>query len=174
MSCAPILSRPVKWVPVEDAEDGALFWVLRQPAPLAGMSFPDEGFSWQSLWNQGVRAVIRLEGAGKYDCAPLEIAHSTHLEDLYHGGPPSTPENEQRLYYEAARIAAERLKRREGVVVHCVGGRGRTGTVIACLLRTLGVSADEAITEIRTRRPTWPEAQWQEDIVRDWDGRPLA
>jgi len=164
----------MEWVPVEDADDGALFWVLRQPAPLAGMPFPDERPSWQALWDRGVCSVVKLEAAGTYDCAPLDVVHTAQLEDLYHGNPPVAPENERRLYYEAARVAAERLNRGAGVVIHCRGGRGRTGTVIGCLLRTLGVPADHALTEIRARRPAWPEAQWQEDIVRDWDGRPFA
>ncbi len=32
-----------------------------------------------------------------------------------------------------------------GVIVHCVGGTGRTGTVLGCVLRELGKSANEII-----------------------------
>jgi len=50
--------------------------------------------------------------------------------------------------------------------VHCVGGTGRTGTVLASALRRLGRSADAAIDTVRMHRPHWPESPWQEDVVR--------
>jgi len=50
--------------------------------------------------------------------------------------------------------------------VHCVGGTGRTGTVLAGALRVLGRSADDAIAAVRGHRPGWPESAWQEQVVR--------
>jgi protein-tyrosine phosphatase/nicotinamidase-related amidase len=38
------------------------------------------------------------------------------------------------------------------VVVHCAGGLGRAGTVAACTLRALGMTAEHAIDEVRTAR----------------------
>ena len=68
--------------------------------------------------------------------------------------------------WEAARIAAGAVERGTGVVVHCVGGTGRTGTVVACALRLLGRSADEAVATVQAHRPKWPESPWQEQLVR--------
>lgn len=42
----------------------------------------------------------------------------------------------------------------KNVVIHCLGGRGRTGTMLACwLIANQGISAQEAITTIRGIRP---------------------
>jgi protein-tyrosine phosphatase len=42
-----------------------------------------------------------------------------------------------------------RLQRGEGVFVHCHAGQGRTGIVLACLLRAAGFTGDP-VSEIRT------------------------
>lgn len=39
------------------------------------------------------------------------------------------------------------------VLVHCAAGLGRTGTVAAALLRSLGLAPDAAIALVRTTRP---------------------
>lgn len=58
-----------------------------------------------------------------------------------------------------------------GVLIHCLGGLGRTGTVAAMLLQDMGMAADEAVTEIRKVRPGAIENELQEVFVgnyRDW------
>jgi hypothetical protein len=142
----------------------SLFVVTDAPAPLAGMAFPPPETDWPALQGRGFAHVVRLHPAD-YDPAPL-IAHDVALEDLYGGAAPSDPAAEHRRIWEAARFAAEHVSRGEGVVVHCVGGTGRTGTVLACALRQLGRSADEAIAAVRAHRPRWPESPWQEEVVR--------
>jgi protein-tyrosine phosphatase len=58
-----------------------------------------------------------------------------------------------------------------GVAVHCMGGRGRTGTVIGVALVQLGHDPEAVIDYLhelavgRGRRG-WPESQWQADTVR--------
>ena len=58
----------------------------------------------------------------------------------------------------------------EGVVVHCHGGRGRTGSVIGSALVLLGHDPDTVIDWLyrvqRTRgRRGWPEQPWQAEVV---------
>ena len=142
----------------------SLFVVTDTPAPLAGMAFPPPETDWQALHRRGFGRVIRLHPAD-YDPAPL-IAHELALEDLYGGASPRDAAAEQRRIWAAAQLAAEHVTRGEGVVVHCVGGTGRTGTVLACALRQLGRSPDEAINTVRRHRPHWPESPWQEEVVR--------
>ena len=49
-------------------------------------------------------------------------------------------------------VIAGHLERGARVVVHCAGGLGRAGTVAGCVLRSLGRSADEALTILKERR----------------------
>ncbi len=60
------------------------------------------------------------------------------------------------------------------VVVHCLGGYGRTGTTLACYLLHRGRTAEEAIQEVRSKRPGSIEAGDQEDAVQVYEGRKLG
>ena len=142
----------------------SLFIVTETPALLAGMAFPQPGTDWQLLHRRGFGRVIRLHPAD-YDPAPL-VAHDVALQDLHGGATPPDAAVEERRIWQAAGLAAEHVARREGVLVHCLGGTGRTGTVLACALRQLGRTADEAIDLVRMHRPDWPESTWQEKVVR--------
>ena len=64
------------------------------------------------------------------------------------------------------------------VFIHCWGGRGRTGTVMGCLLANLGmVTGEEALIVIKRLREASqdpkahlpaPETKEQRDMVRNW------
>jgi Tyrosine phosphatase family len=142
----------------------SLFVFVETPALLAGMPYPRSDTDWQALFDRGFGLVVRLH-PGDYDPAPLDL-RDVALTDLYGGAVPDDPETEAERVWEAARIAADAVERGTGVVVHCVGGTGRTGTVVACALRLLGCSADESIATVQTHRPKWPESPWQEGLVR--------
>ena len=139
------------------------------PAVLAGMPYPSPDMDWQALHDCGFGVVVRLH-PGDYEAAPLTV-HDLPLADLYGGVAPEDPDAERERVWEAARAAADAVGRGTGVVVHCVGGTGRTGTVVACALRLLGRSADEAIEVVQAHRPGWPESPWQEEVVRSGSGR---
>ncbi len=62
------------------------------------------------------------------------------------------------------RAAAERVE------VACAGGRGRTGTALACLAVIDGVPADEAVAYVRRHyHPDAVETPWQKRYVRRFD-----
>ncbi len=61
--------------------------------------------------------------------------------------------------------AIDRLRRGDTVVVHCLGGLGRTGTIVACVLVALGSSAAAAVAACREARPGAVEVREQEDFV---------
>jgi hypothetical protein len=69
------------------------------------------------------------------------------------------------------------LKDGDAVYVHCLGGVGRTGTVIGCYLTRSGISGEEALRKLASmwrtvgkskRKPLSPETPEQREFVRNW------
>ena len=79
-------------------------------------------------------------------------------------------EAEVQEYEELIRGIVERMRDGKNVIVHCRGGLGRTGTVAACVLVTLGDhSADEAIDAVRVARKGTVQTSDQEEFVRRFE-----
>jgi len=57
----------------------------------------------------------------------------------------------------------------ENVLIHCVGGLGRSGMAAAALLKSRGMVAEEAMAEVRrARSPKAIETAEQEEFVRQY------
>jgi atypical dual specificity phosphatase len=52
------------------------------------------------------------------------------------------------------------------VGVSCGAGMGRTGTILACYLISTGLNAEDAMQEVRTKRPGSIETEGQEQAIR--------
>lgn len=77
---------------------------------------------------------------------------------------PTQREAEPLVASLAASLAAG-----ESVVLACMGGLGRSGMIAACVLRALGLSADDAIARIREARgPRAIETTLQEAFVSEY------
>jgi protein-tyrosine phosphatase len=165
------LLHPAEMPPILGVEiPDELYWIIREPAPLAGMRYP-----WSAPWAEiaaaGFHHIVCLTSERpRYDPSPLRLACATTLEDLFGGEYPRHPAEEERRIHVAVRVVLSKLRLGEGVVVHCEGGVGRTGTVIGCVLRDVGLSSPavlaylDAVNKARGMRG-WPESPWQAHVV---------
>lgn len=151
------------------------YWVLETPAPLAGMKYPRGDFPWANVARAGFSRLVALE-PGEYDPSPLTVLCTEELEDLVHGRPPRDRDRERKLIASVVRSTTAALLSGNGVVVHCAGGRGRTGTVVGCVLRELGYGSREVLEYLdrlhqARGKPGWPEARWQGQLVGSWGAK---
>lgn len=166
MSAVPGLQVPDKF-----------YWIYDGEAPLAGMEYPSPNTPWERLRMLGFRYVINLETTQpRYDPKPLHVLKAIQLEDLIHGGDPLDSAREERLISETVNLIIEKRKPDSGIIVHCIGGRGRTGTVVGCYLRAIGIPTEQIIADLdrlhKARgKSGWPEAPWQEQIVHSYPSR---
>jgi hypothetical protein len=150
------------------------YWVLAEPgALLAGMAYPAWPPCWHEMYAAGFRHVVCLvSDLFTYAPAPLNPLHAVRLADLFGGVWPANPAAEKRKIQMAASLVLARVSQGEGVIVHCAGGTGRSGTVLGCVLRGLGFPASEVVRYLARLHHArgqdgWPESSWQATVVEE-------
>jgi protein-tyrosine phosphatase len=150
------------------------YWALERPAPLAGMAYP-RSTPWQTLADEGFESIVCLtEAPPRYDPRPLRVLRAFQFKELYGGAYPDDVEAEQAALRDIVGAVTSELVQGKGVIVHCVAGTGRTGTVIACALRALGLPLSDVLDYMkrlnaaRGKRDGWPESGWQLQQVQRW------
>ncbi len=146
------------------------WWALAAPVPLGGMPYPSAAFRWAAAADLGFRSVLCLtRSRPDYDPSPI-VCRISPLQDLADERLPDDPILELAALRVAVELVMASLTRREGVIVHCRGGTGRSGTVIGATLVSLGESPEVVAAWLdrvhRNRgRAKWPESQWQRDAL---------
>ena len=137
----------------------AVSWLADQR--LAACRYPRSEAELRALADAGVTLVVNLHARGH---SP-EVLQRCGLHELHLPVADFTAPSAEQL-----RTGVEAIKRtlqtHQKVAVHCGGGLGRTGTLIACYLTAEGRSAQEAIAEVRRLRPGSVETPEQEAAVR--------
>lgn len=170
-----VLANPERMSAIEGlASPEAFYPVLTSPALLAGMRIPDAQTPWPALWHAGYRHVVCLnDDRPSYDPAPLGLLHSVALQDLFGGAVPDAPSEQFARIEEAVHAVLNAIRGGAGVIVHCEGGTGRTGTIIGGVLCRLGMRSGDAIRHLdaidRLRGTHWPESPWQGALLERFE-----
>jgi protein-tyrosine phosphatase len=75
-----------------------------------------------------------------------------------------TPEQAKRL----SKMIMNDVIGGKSILIHCMGGLGRSGTIAACSLVHYGIKPDEAIKIVRTVRPGTLETDQQVEFVKEF------
>lgn len=142
--------------------EGFFFLVEGELAGMAELGWPAGLESdLDALRLKGIKAIVSLTVNG-VDESILEKHGLRYLhlpiEDF---GVPS-----QEQVQEFVGFVREMRQQRMPVVVHCHAGLGRTGTMLACYLVSTGMTAEQAIAEVRRVRPGAIETSRQEAEIR--------
>lgn len=125
-----------------------------------GRAYPRTDRALAGLGRRGVRTIVNLHRRPHDRCRLKRHGLSEVHLPIRDFGVPS-PERLSRGV-----DAISRARAAGGVVVHCGGGLGRTGTLLACyLVHEKGIGAEEAIGSVRRLRPGSVETDAQAGAV---------
>lgn len=147
-----------------EPDDGFVVWV--EPGVLAASPAPEKAPGGVATWVSGLEqtakgplAILNLRGAVDPDFGSAVVAvKQIPIPDFQI---PTAEQVEAALAFIGGQRHAGRT-----VVVHCQGGCGRTGTILALYLRQeRGISGEEALAELRALNPCFVETAQQEEMV---------
>jgi atypical dual specificity phosphatase len=129
---------------------------------VAACRYPQSEGDLRALADAGVRLVVNLHPRQH---SP-ELLSRLGMTELHLPVADFTPPAEDQLRTGVEALVQEITAGRP-VAVHCGGGLGRTGTLVAAyLVKARGLTAEAAIAEIRRVRPGSVETPAQEAAVR--------
>jgi atypical dual specificity phosphatase len=121
-------------------------WIL--PNRLLLRSYPRKPADLRDLATHGVNVLVNLHRTG-HDQALLATFGLTEVHLPVRDFTAPTPSQIDR----GIAVIDACLNHGQGVAVHCGGGLGRSGTLVACYLVHQGLDGQEAIARIRLLRP---------------------
>lgn len=136
---------------------------------VAGHSAPLSAKDLLFLKHKGIKSLVRMAELDKPTVTDAQVLESS-FADCHEPMPDFTPPTKVQINRVIAFMKASVAGGRP-VGVSCGMGLGRTGTVLACYLVSLGYGAPEAIAEVRAKRPGSIETRTQEEAVKKYGAR---
>lgn len=155
------------------------YWIIENE--LAGMSMPTAARAYLYLDDADLAAKEEMEREfeelGRYGIHAVVTLTENPLSkqalkeagfEYLHLPVPDMTAPTQSQIQEFIEFTCRHLEAGKAVVVHCLGGSGRTGTMLACYLVYKGYPPREAIRAVRNRRPGAIETHWQEEAIEEY------
>ena len=126
---------------------------------LAGSAIPTSKDEINWLHEEGVKSIVTIREE------PLDENWVDQMKYLHiHSNDMGVPEFNDLVY--AIDFIHTRISNNEPVLVHCLAGLGRTGTILACyMIKYQKMSAEDAIEYIREKRHGSIQSFTQEEII---------
>ena len=132
-------------------------WIIEKK--LAGSAIPTSKEEIDWVKQEGVKSIVTIREE------PLEKAWLEDVNYLHiHSNDMGVPEFDDLI--SSVDFLHQRITNDEPVMVHCLAGLGRTGTILACyLIKYEQMSADDAIQKVRNERHGSIQSFSQEEII---------
>ena len=126
---------------------------------LAGSAIPTSKEEIDWVKQEGVKSIVTIREE------PLEEEWLEDVNYLHiHSNDMGVPEFDDLI--NSVDFLHQRITNDEPVMVHCLAGLGRTGTILACyLIKYEEMSADDAIQKVRNERHGSIQSFSQEEMI---------
>ena len=132
-------------------------WIIEEK--LAGSAIPTSKEEIDWVKQEGVKSIVTIREE------PLEDEWIKDVNYLHvHSNDMGIPEFSDLV--NSVDFIHQRITNDEPVMVHCLAGLGRTGTILACyLIKYEDMAADDAIEKVRRERHGSIQSFSQEEII---------
>ena len=132
-------------------------WIIEEK--LAGSAIPTSKEEIDWIKQEGVKSIVTIREE------PLEDEWIKDVNYLHvHSNDMGIPEFNDLVF--AVDFIHRKIEDNKPVMVHCLAGLGRTGTILACyLIKYEDMTADDAIEKVRHERHGSIQSFSQEEII---------